>query len=95
MTFVKTELKKMKKVLESDDLSETLRDVDEVVGGEAEKQRLSNRDAILEITVNFLRGMSQEDVAESLQKSKTAMKIPLKTLNDHFSLALFFKIKST
>lgn len=74
VTFVKTELKKMKKVLESDHLSETLRDVDEVVGGEAEKQRLSSRDAVLEITVNFLRGMSQEDVAESLQKSKTAIK---------------------
>lgn len=74
MTFVRTELKKMKTVLESDDLPEILRDVDEVVGGEVEKQRLSSRDAVLEITVNFLRGMKQEDVAESLQKSKIALK---------------------
>lgn len=69
-TFLKTELKNMKKLLESDGLSETLRDVDEVVGGEEEKQRQSSRDAVLKITVNFLRRMTQEDMAESLQKSK-------------------------
>lgn len=80
MTFVKTELKKLKAALESDGLPETLRDVDEVVGGEVEEQRLSSRDAVLGITVNFLRGMRQEDVAECLQKSKIGLKIPLRTL---------------
>lgn len=80
MTFVKTELKKLKTVLKSDGLLETLRDVDEVVGGKVEKQRLSSRDAVLEMTVNFLREMRQEDVAESLKKSKIGLKIHLKTL---------------
>lgn len=74
MTFLKTELKKMKKLLESDGLSETLKDADEVVGGEEEKQRQSSRDAVLKMTVNFLRRMTQEDMAESLQKSKIHLK---------------------
>lgn len=80
MTFLKSELQNMKKLLESDGLSETLRDADEVVGGEEEKRRQSSRDAVLKITVNFLRKMTQEDVAESLQKSKISRKGPLKTL---------------
>lgn len=75
MTFVKTELKKLRALLESDGVSEALRDVDEVVGGEVGKQRLRSRDAVLEITVDFLRGMRQEDVAECLQKSKIGLKI--------------------
>lgn len=85
VTFVKTELKKMKTALESDGLSETLRDVDEVMGGEVEKQRLSSRDAVLEITVNFLRGMNQEDVAESLKKSK----IGLENTIEDFAIVTF------
>lgn len=90
-TFLKTELKNMKKLLESDGLSEIPRDVDEVVGGEEENQRQSSRDAVLKITVNFLRRMTQEDVAESLQKSKIGLKRPLKTLthfNDHSSFGV-------
>lgn len=76
----------MKKLLESDGMSETLRDADEVVGGEEEKQRQSSREAVLKITVNFLRKMTQEDVAESLQRSKIGQKRPLKILtrfNNH------------
>lgn len=74
--FVKSELKKIKTVVESDGLSE----IEEVMGGNMEKQRLSSRDAVLEITANFLREMKQEEVAESLQKSKNGLKVPLKTL---------------
>lgn len=68
---MKNELKKLKKVLGPDypDHSETLRDDDEVVGGE-EEQRSSNRDAFLKITLNFLRRMKQEQLVDSLQSSK-------------------------
>lgn len=80
VNFVKSELKNLKTVLESDGPIETLRDIDETTGGDGDKQRLSNRDAVLEITANFLRGMRQEAVAESLWKSKNRLKMPLKAL---------------
>lgn len=70
MTFVKNELMKLKKVLRPNypDCSETLRDDDEVVGGEEEQR--SSRDAFLKITLNFLRRMKQEQLVDSLQSSK-------------------------
>lgn len=76
MTFVKNELKKFKKALgpEGPEYLEKLREDDEVMGGEEEEQRCSNRDAFLKITLNYLRRMKQEQLADSLQSSKILLK---------------------
>ncbi|CAI5669552.1 unnamed protein product [Oreochromis niloticus] len=55
ITFVKNELKKIQKVL-SPDYPECL-----------ESQRSSSREAIVKITVDFLRRMKQEELADHLQ----------------------------
>ncbi|XP_034385584.1 NLR family CARD domain-containing protein 3-like isoform X2 [Cyclopterus lumpus] len=74
VTFVKNELKKLKKVLDPKDpqLLEELKEDDEVVGGEDEdeEQRNSNRNAILKLSLNFLRNMKEKQLADSLH-SKT------------------------
>ncbi|MEQ2263773.1 hypothetical protein XENORESO_012523, partial [Xenotaenia resolanae] len=68
VTFVKNELKKIQKVLSPDDpeCSESQRDDDEELGGEDEEQR-SSREALMKITVIFLRRMKQEELADRLQ----------------------------
>ncbi|XP_070685012.1 NLR family CARD domain-containing protein 3-like [Pempheris klunzingeri] len=63
-SFMKNELKSFQKVL-SPDYSESFESQ-----SEDEEQRRSSRDAFLRITVDFLRGMKQEELAERLQ-SKT------------------------
>ncbi|XP_023193651.1 protein NLRC3-like [Xiphophorus maculatus] len=70
VTFVKNELKKVKKVLNPDypECSESQRENDEVLTGENEKQRRSSKEAVMKITLNFLRRMKQEDLADRLQK---------------------------
>ncbi|TDH17420.1 hypothetical protein EPR50_G00008240 [Perca flavescens] len=70
VTFVKNELKKFKKVLESSERLEVLNEDDEVMESEEEQQRRSNRDVFIKLTLNFLRNMKQEQLADSLQ-SKT------------------------
>ncbi|XP_078110341.1 LOW QUALITY PROTEIN: protein NLRC3-like [Sander vitreus] len=70
VTFVKNELKKFKKVLESSECLEGLNEDDEVMEGEEEEQRKSNKDAFMKLTLNFLRHIKQEQLADSLQ-SKT------------------------
>uniref|UniRef100_A0A3Q1HH08 NACHT domain-containing protein n=1 Tax=Anabas testudineus TaxID=64144 RepID=A0A3Q1HH08_ANATE len=69
VTFVKNELKKIHKVLSQDypQYLESRREDEEVLGGEDEKQRRSSREAFLKITLNFLRRMKQEELAECLQ----------------------------
>ncbi|XP_076732091.1 uncharacterized protein LOC143413219 [Maylandia zebra] len=57
ITFVKNELKKIQKVL-SPDYPECL-----------ESQRSSSREAFVKITVDFLRRMKQEELADCLQSS--------------------------
>ncbi|XP_071402516.1 NLR family CARD domain-containing protein 3-like [Centroberyx affinis] len=72
VTFVKNELKWFQRVL-SPDYPECLasqREDEEVVDGEEEEQRRSSREAFLQITLQFLRRMKQEELADSLQ-SKT------------------------
>ncbi|XP_047207176.1 protein NLRC3-like isoform X3 [Girardinichthys multiradiatus] len=68
VTFVKNELKKIQKVLSPDDpeCSESPRD-DEVLEGEDEEQRRSSSEALMKITVIFLRRMKQEELADHLQ----------------------------
>ncbi|XP_051283901.1 protein NLRC3 [Dicentrarchus labrax] len=74
VTFVKNELKKIQKVLSSDypECSESQREDEEVLDGEDEEQRRS-REALLKITVHFLRRMKQEELADCLQSKSPAM----------------------
>ncbi|XP_032426108.1 NLR family CARD domain-containing protein 3-like, partial [Xiphophorus hellerii] len=69
VTFVKKELKKIQKVLSPNDPehSESQRDDDEVLEGDDEEQRRSSREAVMKITLNFLRRMKQEELADRLQ----------------------------
>ncbi|XP_053198059.1 NLR family CARD domain-containing protein 3-like [Scomber japonicus] len=74
VTFVKNELKKMRKVLSSDypECLESQREDQEVLDVEEKEQRRRSRDAFLKITVHFLRRMKQEDLAERLQSRTPA-----------------------
>ncbi|XP_061573712.1 NLR family CARD domain-containing protein 3-like [Cololabis saira] len=65
--FVKNELKKIQRGL-SPDYPESL---EHLLEGEDEEQRRS-REAFVKITVNFLRRMKQEDLAEHLRRSTFA-----------------------
>uniref|UniRef100_A0A7N8WKN2 Protein NLRC3-like n=1 Tax=Mastacembelus armatus TaxID=205130 RepID=A0A7N8WKN2_9TELE len=71
VTFVKNELKKMQKVLTSGS-PESQREDEEVLEGQDEEQRRSSREAFLKITLNFLRGMKQEELADCLQSKSPA-----------------------
>ncbi|XP_076735430.1 NACHT, LRR and PYD domains-containing protein 3-like isoform X2 [Maylandia zebra] len=71
ITFVKNELKKIQKVL-SPDYPESLnskREDDEMLEGKDEEQKrgISNREAFVNITLNFLKRMKQEELADRLQ----------------------------
>ncbi|XP_030291186.1 NLR family CARD domain-containing protein 3-like isoform X1 [Sparus aurata] len=73
-TFVKTELKKVRRALCSDypECSESQReDEEEMEGGDKEQER-SSRDAFLKITLHVLRKMKQEESAERLQSKHLA-----------------------
>ncbi|XP_036007139.1 NLR family CARD domain-containing protein 3 [Fundulus heteroclitus] len=78
VTFVKKELKKIQKVLSPDDpdCSESQRDDEEVLEGEDEEQRRSSREALMKITLNFLRRMKQEELADRLHKHFAAVYQP-------------------
>ncbi|XP_033182528.1 NLR family CARD domain-containing protein 3-like [Anabas testudineus] len=69
VTFVKKELKKIHKVLSPDypQCLERQREDEEVLDGEDEEQRRSSREAFVKITLNFLRRMKQEELADCLQ----------------------------
>ncbi|XP_053170511.1 NLR family CARD domain-containing protein 3-like [Scomber japonicus] len=71
VTFVRNELKKMQKLLSPDDPDclESQREGEEVLDSEEEEQRRSSRDAFLQITLQFLRRMKQEELADCLQSS--------------------------
>ncbi|XP_074497034.1 NLR family CARD domain-containing protein 3-like isoform X7 [Sebastes fasciatus] len=73
-TFVKNELKKIQKVLSPDypECLESQREDEEVLDGEDEEQRRSSREAFLKITLNFLRRMKQEELADCLQSRTVA-----------------------
>ncbi|XP_073322804.1 protein NLRC3-like [Pagrus major] len=74
VTFVKNELKKFQKVLSPDypECSERQSEDEEVLDGEEEEQRRSSREAFLKITLNFLRRMKQEELADCLQSRTVA-----------------------
>ncbi|XP_033182527.1 NLR family CARD domain-containing protein 3-like [Anabas testudineus] len=74
VTFVKNELKKIQRVLSPDypQCLESQREDEEVLDGEDEEQRWSSREAFLKITLNFLRRMKQEELADCLQSRTDA-----------------------
>ncbi|KAK9538153.1 hypothetical protein VZT92_005706 [Zoarces viviparus] len=77
VTFVKNELKKIQKVVSSDypECLESQREDEEVLDGEDEEQRRSSREAFVKITLNFLRRMKQEELADCLQ-SRSHSELP-------------------
>ncbi|XP_037637584.1 protein NLRC3-like isoform X2 [Sebastes umbrosus] len=74
ITFVKNELKKIQKFLSPDypECLESQSEDEEVLDGEDEEQRKSGREAFLKITLNFLRRMKQEELADCLQSRTVA-----------------------
>ncbi|XP_067368889.1 NLR family CARD domain-containing protein 3-like isoform X2 [Channa argus] len=69
VTFVKNQLKEIQRVLRADDpeCSESQREDVEVLDSDDEEQRRSSRESFVKITVNFLRRMKQEELADCLQ----------------------------
>ncbi|XP_040904786.1 NLR family CARD domain-containing protein 3-like, partial [Toxotes jaculatrix] len=74
VTFVKKELKKIQKVVSPDypECSESQREDEEVLDSEDEEQRWGSREAFVKITVNFLRRMKQEELADCLHSRHVA-----------------------
>ncbi|XP_078795766.1 NLR family CARD domain-containing protein 3-like [Oryzias latipes] len=65
VTFVKKELKKIQKLLSHREDEEELEDEDE--------EQRSSRESVMKITVNFLRRMKQEELADGLQSRSPAV----------------------
>ncbi|XP_071323689.1 protein NLRC3-like isoform X10 [Trachinotus anak] len=74
VTFVTNELKRAQRLLTPDypECSESQREDEEVLYAEDEEQRRSSREAFLKITVNFLRRLKQEELADCLQSRTRA-----------------------
>jgi len=71
VTLVKNELKRVQRILRPDypECLESQREDEEVLYSEDGEQR-SSREAILKITLNFLRRLKQKELADCLQSSK-------------------------
>ncbi|KAM4624390.1 NACHT, LRR and PYD domains-containing protein 3-like [Polymixia lowei] len=69
VTLVKKELKRFQRLLSPDypECLERQREDEEVRGSEEEEQRRRDREAVLKITLHFLRSMKQEELADSLE----------------------------
>ncbi|XP_032426085.1 NACHT, LRR and PYD domains-containing protein 14-like [Xiphophorus hellerii] len=74
VAFLKNELKKIHKILSPNDpeCTESQRD-DDVLEGEDEEQRRISREAVMKITLNFLRRMKQEELVDRLEKRLAAV----------------------
>ncbi|XP_071323688.1 NLR family CARD domain-containing protein 3-like isoform X9 [Trachinotus anak] len=74
VTFVKNELKRVQRILRPDypECLESQREDEEVLYSEDEEQRRSSREAFLKITLNFLRRLKQEELADCLQSRTRA-----------------------
>uniref|UniRef100_UPI0037E8A521 NLR family CARD domain-containing protein 3-like isoform X1 n=1 Tax=Semicossyphus pulcher TaxID=241346 RepID=UPI0037E8A521 len=70
VSFVKDELKTIKRGLSPGypECLESQREDEEVLDSEEEEQRRSSREALVKITLHFLRRMKQEELADCLQK---------------------------
>uniref|UniRef100_UPI0037E8122C protein NLRC3-like n=1 Tax=Semicossyphus pulcher TaxID=241346 RepID=UPI0037E8122C len=84
VTFVTKELKMFQRALSSDssERSEGQNKEEDMMNSEEEEQRRSSREALLKITLNFLRGMKQEELADCLQ-TKTVVPICQQKLKSH------------
>lgn len=73
ITFVKNELKRFKRVLSPDGVEhlEEKSKVEDMISTEEEEHTSRSREAFLKITLNFLRRMKLDELAESLQNSKS------------------------
>ncbi|XP_039872749.1 uncharacterized protein LOC120724566 [Simochromis diagramma] len=71
ITFVKNELKKIQKVLSPDypECQESKMKGGEILEAEVDDQRRNSRKAFVKITVDFLRRMKQEELADCLQRT--------------------------
>ncbi|XP_073341000.1 NLR family CARD domain-containing protein 3-like [Pagrus major] len=71
VTFVKNELKTIKKVLSLyyPECLESQREDEEMLDGEEEDQRRSSKEAFRKIALNFLRRMKQQELADYLESS--------------------------
>uniref|UniRef100_A0A3Q2E3I0 NACHT domain-containing protein n=1 Tax=Cyprinodon variegatus TaxID=28743 RepID=A0A3Q2E3I0_CYPVA len=74
---ISNELKKMQSILSQYD-SEGKKGHKDVLDGDDDEQRTSNREAIIKITVNFLRMIKQDELADRLQVSQKKLKSGLK-----------------
>ncbi|XP_049913884.1 protein NLRC3-like [Epinephelus moara] len=74
INFVKNELKKIQKFLSSDypECLESQSEDEEALDGVYAEQRRSSREAFLKITLNSLRRMKQEELADCLQSRTVA-----------------------
>uniref|UniRef100_A0AAZ1X437 B30.2/SPRY domain-containing protein n=2 Tax=Oreochromis aureus TaxID=47969 RepID=A0AAZ1X437_OREAU len=74
ITFVKNELKKIQTVLYPDyvECLNCQTEDEEILECEDEEQRSSNREAFIKITLQFLRGMKQYELADRLLSSRFA-----------------------
>lgn len=70
ITFVKNELKRFQRILQSSTCPEKDSEDEDVLASKAEEQTWSTREAFVKITLDFLRGMNQEELAVCLQSSK-------------------------
>ncbi|XP_067357083.1 NLR family CARD domain-containing protein 3-like isoform X2 [Channa argus] len=75
VTFVKNELKKIQKSPDYPECLESQKGDEELLDGEDEEQRRSSRESFLKITVNFLRRMKQEKLADCLQRAHSKHKL--------------------
>ncbi|KAM4602031.1 protein NLRC3-like [Polymixia lowei] len=69
VTFVKNELKRFQRVLSPDypECLERQKEDEGVGGGKEEEQRRKAREAVVKITLHFLRSMKQEELADCLE----------------------------
>lgn len=83
ITFVKNELKANKADLwpESSQVPKNRRREHEVVDGIEAGQRHTNKDNFLKITLSFLRQMKEDQLADSLQRSKCCFVSKVHTTN--------------
>ncbi|XP_030249689.1 NACHT, LRR and PYD domains-containing protein 14-like [Sparus aurata] len=74
VTFAKNELKKFQKVLSPDypECLEGQREDEEVINDEEEEQRRNSKEAFLKFTLQFMRRMKLEELADSLQNRTVA-----------------------
>ncbi|XP_067347114.1 protein NLRC3-like isoform X2 [Channa argus] len=75
VAFIKNDLKKLEKVLVVDcaEDSEWMREDEELTGDEEDEQRKSKRNSFLNLTLNFMRSMKEEELADCLHSKTQAI----------------------